>query len=114
MSGGILVQLYDEKKILAELQSDTVHLIQVCSKIEPIKKFVEVYDILGLTQKVNEKFPPTPPDPPICDRDAMHYMWSITCDLQISWRLELPDPDFYLYRLKLKKLLQLFQVPVQS
>lgn len=106
-----LVKLWDEKELLIHLQSDTIVLIRDCKSIEPIKKFVECYDILKLTWSIQDKFPTEWPDTPECDEMALLQLKVLTQQLTTCHWPELPHPGFDVYSTKIIKLLRIFRVP---
>lgn len=106
-----LVKLYEEKDLVVELQTETVGLIRHCSTVDPIKKLVNVYDILKLTLDIANKFPRTLPDLPECDEGALLYMETLTRELVVYHRLDLPTPEFPRYLQKVQRLFRLYHIP---
>ena len=49
-------QLFSIPKALDELQKESMDLMRLCSGINSVKLFVEIYEILGITCKIHEKF----------------------------------------------------------
>lgn len=108
-----VLKLYDENRALTELKTDTIKLIRGCQIIEPIKKLVESHDILELTLEINQKFPTTPPDLPVCDEGALIHLKMVIRELFVYHRLDLPNPEFYHYCEKILRLLNWYQIPTR-
>jgi hypothetical protein len=109
-----LVKLFDEKQLLVSLQADALILIRDCNSIEPIKKFVECYDILKLTWTIQEKFPREHPNAPECDEPALMHLKRITQELFVFHGQEVPRPGFDSFDLQIRRLLMVFRVPREA
>lgn len=109
-----LVKLFDEKLLLVNLQADALILIRDCNSIEPIKKFVECYDILKLTWTIQEKFPREYPAAPECDEPALMHLKRITQELFVCHGPELPRPGFDSFDYNIRRLLVVFRVPREA
>ena len=51
-----VVKLYDEQMLLEDLIDDTFALIKRAKNLDPIKKLIEIHDILSLNAALLEKF----------------------------------------------------------
>ncbi|NDC22539.1 MAG: hypothetical protein EBZ49_00190 [Proteobacteria bacterium] len=107
----MIVKLYDEVELLRDLQKDTLILIRHCTNIEPVKRFTECYDILGLTIHISKHFPIVANKPPDCDEAALLHLRRITQELGIFYQQDFPRPLFLGYLHKVIRLLTLYQVP---
>lgn len=105
-----LVKLFNEKQLLVDLQAETLIMIRDCHSIEPIKRFVQCYDILRLTWDIQEKHPKPWPDLE-CDESALLYLRTLTQELVICYGPELPRPGFDLFDTNVRRLLRVFGVP---
>jgi hypothetical protein len=109
-----IVKLMDEKTILKDLKQDTMGLIRSCYKVEPVKKFVECYDILDLTLQIQEMYPTQFPKIPECDPSALLHLRTLTQELLVFYWIDLPHPDFGKYTIKVQSLLRLFRLPKEE
>jgi hypothetical protein len=109
-----IVRLFDEKNLLITLQQDTLGLIHGCSSVQPVKKFVECYEILHLTWDIQQKFPSIWPAIPECDAGALLHLKTLTRELLIFHGPEIPHPDFDFYTIKINNLLRIFRVPKEE
>lgn len=105
-----LVKLFNEKQLLVDLQAESLILIRTCNSIEPIKRFVQCYDILRLTWDIQEKHPKVWPDLE-CDEAALLYLRTLTRELIIGYGPELPRPGFDSFDTNVRRLLRVFGVP---
>lgn len=106
-----ILKLWDEKDLLIRLRDDTVLIVQNCLAVPPMKKLIEVHDILDLTINIQNQFPTEFPDPPVCDEDAMMHMKRLVQEVYIYHRAEVPMPHFEVYESKIKTLLKIFRLP---
>jgi len=106
-----LVKLYDEKQLLLVLQADTLVLIQGCRTIEPVKRLVTCHEVLQLTFDIQLKYPREAPADLECDEGALLHLKTLTQELCVSYRMELPNPGFDSFSANIRKLLRVFRVP---
>jgi hypothetical protein len=106
-----IVKFLNEMVILTGLKQDTMKLIRACEKVEPVKKFVQCYDIIDLTLQIQEMYPKEFPALPECDQGALLDLRRISQELLVYHWIDLPHPDISHYTLKVNSLLQAFFVP---
>jgi hypothetical protein len=105
---GNLIQLWNEQKLLFDLRDSTIIIIRGLAEIKPIKKMVECHDILDLTIDIQKRFPHEFPDCPEYDAGAINRLRHLTGEIFIFWNPILPQPDFEVYQLGVKKLVRSF------
>ena len=106
-----IVRLYDEQKLLVDLQGQTLQMIHGCKRVEPVKKLVECHDILVLTQTIHEKFPNQYPDLPECDVQALLHLKHLMRELLVYHGPYIPHPDFEYYHGRVECLFRVFAIP---
>jgi hypothetical protein len=106
-----IVKLYNENKLIADLQQDTIWMIKHCDTVDPVKKLVTCFDILKLTLDIGNKFPSIVPRMPECDEGALSHLLTLTRELTVYHHKELPNPDFIKYTHKIKRLLLIYGIP---
>lgn len=82
-----VVKLFDEVRMMHELRSDTLSLIHSTTSIKPIKKLVEVHDILDITLMIEAHFSDYRDNPP-WDVSLLRDMNSIRAELIVFHRPE--------------------------
>jgi hypothetical protein len=110
----MVTKLWDEKTLIIGLETETLKLIHSCPQIEPVKKFVEIHDILHMTLMIQEKFPKLWPDLPECDEGALLYLKTLSHEIYVSYWPVLPQPDYDRYAGRLRTLLRVFQIPRET
>lgn len=83
-----IIRLYDEKALMSELSTDTLHLIHATSVVAAIKRLVTAYDIILLNLEIEKKF--SMPEPP-WDVCALQDLNTIRRELVIYHRVDF-DP----------------------
>jgi hypothetical protein len=106
-----VVKLIDEKVLITGLKQDTLQLIRRCDQVEPIKKFVACYDILDLTLEIQHHYPRLLPEVPECDLGALHQLRILTQELLVYHWIDLPNPEFPNYTVKIHNLFRMFKFP---
>lgn len=106
-----LVKLYDERSLLVDLQGRTLSMVHGCTAMDPVKKFVECYDILDLTLSIRDRFPTEFPTLPVCDEDSLLHLKHLTRELLVYHGPYLPHPDFEIYTNRVEILLRIFAIP---
>ena len=109
-----VIKLWDERTLLVGLQDETLRMIHSCPAVEPVKKFVEVFDILQMTLVIYEKFPTTWPELPECDVGALLHLKTLSHEIFVSYWPVLPRPAYDEYAQRLRTLLRVFQVPRET
>ena len=77
-----IIQLHDEVAIMKGLKTSTFSLIHHTQIIQPIKKLVEVHDIIELNLIVQQQFQDYK-DAPIWDVPALKDLNKIRCELMV-------------------------------
>jgi hypothetical protein len=107
----IVTKLWDEKTLIVGLETDTLKMIRSCPEIDPVKKFLEIHEILHMTLLIQEKFPKIWPDLPECDEGALMHLKTLSHEIYVSFWPVLPQPDYDQYAGRLRTLLRVFQIP---
>ncbi len=105
---GNLIQLWNEQKLLFDLRDNTITIIRGCPEIGPIKKLVECHDILDITIDIQKRFPREFPDTPEYDVGAINRLKHLTGEIFVWWGPILPQPDYEIYSLGVRRLVRSF------
>lgn len=82
-----IIQLHDEVAIMQGLRASTFILIHHTQAIQPIKKLIEVHDIIDLNLVVQQQFQDYK-DAPIWDIPALKDLNHIRCELMVYYHTE--------------------------
>ena len=77
-----ITRLYDEVAIMRGLKTSTFALIRYTDEIKPIKKLIEVHDIIDLNLVVQQQFQDYK-DAPIWDIPALKDLNRLRCELMV-------------------------------
>ncbi len=83
----VVLKLFDEVEVLKELRDDTVTLIHSTSSIKPIKKLIEVHELLDLSLVIESAFSDFKGSPPL-DPVLLKDMNAIRAELVVFHRLD--------------------------
>jgi len=102
-----ITKLYDEVSLMQNLKVSTFTLIHHTQNIQPIKKLIEVHDIIDLNLAVQQQFQDYK-DAPIWDIPALKDLNHIRCELMVYYHTEFHP--FSLLMTYNKDLLVLFNI----
>lgn len=86
-SGAVILKMFDEVEILKELKDDTITLIHSTSSIKPIKKLIEVHELIDLSLVIESSFSDYKDSPPLSPT-LLKDMNSLRAELVVFHRLE--------------------------
>jgi hypothetical protein len=82
-----VIKLYNEVDIMLGLKADTITLIHHTQEIKPVKKLVEVHEIIDLSLAVQQLFKDYK-DAPIWDLPALKDLNHIRCELMVYYHMD--------------------------
>lgn len=105
-----VVRLHDEVQIMQELRLDTIRLIHNTAAITPIKKLVEVHEMIELNLLIEERYTDYKGLPP-WDRVIMRDLNHLRAELVVFHRPDFdPAESLDLFSYKLMSLFRIMEM----
>jgi len=99
----MLIKLFDEVKLMRELEGETIAMIHSTSLMDAIKRLINAYDIIRLNLDINERYPSF--DHPTWDNAALNDLKIIYRELAVYHQRDFdPKVMFESYARKMGRL----------
>lgn len=112
-----VIKMYDEHSLLKDLIRDTFELIQRADNVDPIKKLIEIHDILHLNMSILQKFSKSELsfDEVWVDVPTLKYLNHLRCTLMVYHHTEFSSiQDLIVYNRALCRFIHLVSLRLKN